>query len=225
VLRVRRLSQDNGLVAESFASVVLERLTGWVVLPFITLASLAANPGLRHLGHASTLAAGVGVATLLVLAGLLVVVGHPRLGGRLTGTAGWRQFASAVHLGLDRLRRHPGAATGMLGTALAYQLVVVLAAFCAARALQIHPVGITACLAFFPAVAIVQVVPITLGGLGAREWALVLFFRPLGVATGRAVALGLVVYGLNLLVSFAGAPSFALGGPKPSTRELSGDRT
>jgi uncharacterized membrane protein YbhN (UPF0104 family) len=225
VLRIRRLSQDNGLVAESVASVVLERLTGWVVLPFITLVSLAANPGLRDLGEASALAAGVAVATLVVLAVVLVAVGHPRVGGRFTGGAGWHRFASTVHLGLDRLRRHPTAAVGMLATGLAYQLAVVLAAFCAAHALQIHAVGLTACLAFFPAVAIVQVVPITLGGLGAREWALVLFLHPLGVPTGRAVALGLVVYGLNLLVSFAGAPSFALGGRKSPVPELSSDRT
>ncbi|HEY2331644.1 MAG TPA: lysylphosphatidylglycerol synthase transmembrane domain-containing protein [Acidimicrobiales bacterium] len=225
VVRVRRLSAGNGLTAESFASVVLERLTGWVVLPFIILVSFAVNPGLRELGHASALATAVGLVTLMVLVGFLVAVGHPRLGGRLTGGAGWRSFAAAVHLGLDRLRHRPGAAIAMLTTAFAYQLAVVLVAFFAARALGLRAVGITACLAFFPAVAIVQVLPVTLGGLGAREWALVLFLHPLGVPTGRAVALGLVVYGLNLLVSFVGAPSFALGGPKRSTRELSGDRT
>jgi hypothetical protein len=166
----------------------------------------------------------VATATVVVLAVVLVAVGHPRLGGRLTGGAGWRRFASTVHFGLDRLRRRPGAATGMLATGFAYQLAVVFAAFCAAHALQLHAVGLTACLAFFPAVAIVQVVPVTLGGLGAREWALVLFLHPLGVPAGRAVAFGLVVYGLNLLVSFAGAPSFALGGTKRPTQELSADR-
>ncbi len=225
VVRVRRLSAGNGRTAESFASVVLERLTGWVVLPFIILVSFAVNPGLRELGHASALATAVGLVTLVVLVGVLVAVGHPRLGGRLTGGAGWRSFASAVHLGLDRLRHRPAAALAMLTTAFAYQLAVVLVAFFAARALGLRAVGLTACLAFFPAVAIVQVLPVTLGGLGAREWALVLFLHPLGVPTGRAVALGLVVYGLNLLVSFVGAPSFALGGPKRPTRELSGDRT
>jgi uncharacterized membrane protein YbhN (UPF0104 family) len=57
-----------------------------------------------------------------------------------------------------------------------------------------------------------QTVPISLGGLGIREGALVLFLHPLGVPTGRAVALGLLVYALNLTVSLLGAPSFALGG-------------
>src|SRR4051794_26499552 len=37
VLRVSRLAAANGEAPRTFASVVLERLTGWVVLPVITL--------------------------------------------------------------------------------------------------------------------------------------------------------------------------------------------
>jgi uncharacterized membrane protein YbhN (UPF0104 family) len=211
VLRVRRLALANGRGADTTASVVLERLTGWLVLPLITLVALAANPGLRELGGASALAAGIAVATLVVLALLLLAVGHPRLGGRLAGNDGWRAFAAAVHLGVNRLRHNPGAAFVVLASSLAYQLMVVLAAFCAARALGLDAVGLTATLAFFPAVAIAQVLPISLGGLGVREWSLVLFLDPLGVQAGRAMALGFLVYGLNLAVSLLGAPSFAIG--------------
>jgi len=63
-----------------------------------------------------------------------------------------------------------------------------------------------------PAVAIAQVLPISLGGLGVREGAFVLFLGPLGVEASQAVALGLLVYGLNLAVSLLGAPAFAVGG-------------
>jgi glycosyltransferase 2 family protein len=55
------------------------------------------------------------------------------------------------------------------------------------------------------------VVPISVGGLGVREGALALFLHPLDVPTGRAVALGLLIYGMNLTVSLLGAPSFAMG--------------
>ena len=136
---------------------------------------------------------------------------HPRVGRRLIGTTGWQQFAGAVHLGAARFRKHPRAAAGVVVSALAYQLIVVLAALLAARALNLHHVGITAVLAFIPAVAILQVIPISLGGLGIREGALVLFLHPLQVTTGSAVAFGLLIYGLNLTVSLLGAPSFALG--------------
>jgi uncharacterized membrane protein YbhN (UPF0104 family) len=117
-----------------------------------------------------------------------------------------------VHVGLVRFRRHPGLAFEVLVAGFVYQLAVVLAAFLAAHALGLD-VGWTAMMAFMPAVAILQVLPVTIGGLGVREGAFVLFLSRsgLGVATDQAIALGLVLYGVNLLVSLAGAPAFAAG--------------
>jgi uncharacterized membrane protein YbhN (UPF0104 family) len=211
VLRIRRLGAETGESAEAFASVVLERLSGMFVLPFITLTALAFNSGLRRLGTASLVAAVISVVTLVFLGLLIYGVSHPRVGRRLIGTTGWQQFAGAVHLGAARFRKHPRATAGVIVSAFAYQLIVVLAALLAARALNLHHVGITAVLAFVPAVAIVQVIPISLGGLGLREGSFALFLHPLGVTTGHAVALGLLIYGLNLVVSLLGAPSFVVG--------------
>jgi glycosyltransferase 2 family protein len=115
-----------------------------------------------------------------------------------------------VHLGLDRLRSHPGLAFNVLAVGFAYQLVLVLAALMAAEALGVD-VGPTALLAFVPAVAIAQVLPIGISGLGVREGAFVLFLTPLGVPTEQAIALGLLLYALNLIVSLLGAPAFAVG--------------
>jgi hypothetical protein len=55
------------------------------------------------------------------------------------------------------------------------------------------------------------VLPISISGLGVREGAFVLFLTPLGVPTEQAVALGLVLYALNLVMSLVGAPAFAMG--------------
>ncbi len=211
VLRVARLAAVNGDRPDTFASVVLERLTGWLVLPILTLGAMVVNPGLLHLGAASTVALTTSLTTLALLAATLAVVASPTLGGRLAGRPGWQRFAGAVHLGLTKLRRRPRAAAGVLAAGFAYQLVVVLAGLLATRALNLD-VSLTAAMAFLPAVAIAQVLPISLGGLGVREGALVLFLGPLGVPTAQAVTLGLLVYGLNLCVSLLGAPAFATGG-------------
>jgi glycosyltransferase 2 family protein len=61
-------------------------------------------------------------------------------------------------------------------------------------------------------VLIAQVLPISLSGLGVREGAFVLFLGPLGVAHDEAIALGLLLYLLNVAVSLLGAPAFATGG-------------
>lgn len=217
VLRVTRLSAANGDRPDTFASVVLERLTGWLILPVLTIIAMVVNPGLGQLGTASAVAIAIAAATLILLVAVLAVAASPRLGGRFAESAGWQRFVGAVHLGIDRLRHHPGAAAGVLAAGFAYQLVVVLTGLLAAQALGLD-IGLTAALAFMPAVAIAQVLPISLGGLGVREGAFVLFLGPLGVPAASAIALGLLVYGLNLLVSLLGAPAFAIGGrPAAST--------
>lgn len=213
VLRVSRLSRENGESPASFASVVLERLTGWLILPVLTYVGFVINPGLTHLGTATRVALATATVTLVLLVALLAAVASRRFGGRLEGSDGWRRFAGAVHLGLDRLRRHPGAAANVLLVGFAYQLALVVAALFAAKAVGMGvEVGPTALLAFFPAVAIAQVLPLGISGLGIREGAFALFLTPLGVSTEQAVALGLLLYLLNLGVSLLGAPAFALGG-------------
>jgi uncharacterized membrane protein YbhN (UPF0104 family) len=212
VLRVSRLSRDTGESSGTFASVVLERLTGWLVLPVITIVGFAVNPGLRRLGTATQVALVMAVVTLLLLATVLAAAGSTRLGGRFATKDGWQRFLGAVHLGVERLRTHPAAAMHVLIAGFAYQLALVLAAVAAAQALGLRPAGLTALLAFFPAVLIAQVLPVSMSGLGVREGAFVLFLGPLGVADEKAIALGLLLYLLNLAVSLLGAPAFAAGG-------------
>ena len=213
VLRVARLSRESGQSPAAFASVVLERMTGWLVLPLLTYAGFVVNPGLIEADSASVIAIALATATLLVLVVALVMVASHRFGGRFAAAEGWRRFAGAVHLGLENLRRHPGAVVNVLAVGVAYQLVLVAAALFAAKAVGMGvEVGPTAVLAFFPAVLIAQVLPVGISGLGIREGAFVLFLGPLGVPDEQAVALGLLLYLLNLGVSLLGAPAFALGG-------------
>ncbi|MDQ6617074.1 MAG: flippase-like domain-containing protein [Actinomycetota bacterium] len=213
-LRVSRISSDNGEGPRTFASVVLERLSGWAVLPLLTLVALAINPTLLHLpggDRSIRLAIIVSVVTLGLLLLVLAAAGHPNLGGRLASHTGWKRFTGAIHIGVDRFRRRPKVAAQVLAAGLGYQLAVVAAAFAAGHALGLA-VGWTAFMAFMPVVAIVQVMPFpTIGGLGLREGALVLFLAPLGVNESHAIALGLMVYGINLTVSLLGAPAFAVG--------------
>ena len=71
VLRVSRLAASNGEAPRTFASVVLERLTGWLVLPVITLVALAINPGLFGADVNTRFAL---VIALVTLGGLAVVL-------------------------------------------------------------------------------------------------------------------------------------------------------
>lgn len=220
-LRVTRLSKENGETPRSFASVVLDRLTGWIVLPIITFVGLLLNPGLRHLGSATLVAFALAVATLTALGLLLAVVAGERFAGHFVDREGWRRFAGAVHFGITQLKNRPAKAAEVLIAGLLYQLSLVLAAVMAARVVGISDAaGITALLAFLPAVLIAQVLPLGISGLGIREGAFVLFLTPLGVASDQAIALGFMLYLLNLVVSLLGAPSFAFGAPKTTQQAV-----
>lgn len=215
VLRVARLAKDTDDTPASFASVVLERLTGWIALPAITLLALAINPDLADLGARTRVTLLVATGTLVGLAVLLYAVDHDRVGGRFKDRDGWRRFAAAIHLGFGRLRRHPQSAIIVLVVAVIYQFSLVVSAFMAAKALGID-VGFTAIMFFLPVVLIAQVLPISIAGLGVREFLLVWLLSSVGVAEQDALALGIIIWVLTVLTSLAGAPPYAMGGGRPA---------
>ena len=209
VLRVSRLAGDVGARDTALASVVIERLTGFVALPLLILLGFLARPDLFGETN-SWMALVCGAGTIVILGLILVVAGHPNLAGRFKDHENWMRYVGMVHVGVDRLRRTPRGAAEVLGAAVVYQLVVVAAVYCA-----VHTIGLTipnaAVLAYVPAVAIAQVLPISVGGFGLREGMLALLFHPLGAETGSAVAVGLLWYAMMLIASLGGAPAFAIG--------------
>ena len=116
------------------------------------------------------------------------------------------RFIGAVHVGVDRIRREPGRRrerarrrARVPGVGRRRGLV---------RGPRARRLGARrAVLAFVPAVAMAQVLPISLSGLGIREGLLVLLLHPLGVPTGKAIGVGLLWYGMTLVVSLLGAPA------------------
>ena len=220
VLRISRLGSVIESNETAFASVAIERLTGFVALPALVVIGFAVRPSLLDDDHAM-LALGIAGATLVALVVVLTAAGHPRIAGRFSDHQSWMRFIGAVHRGVDRLRRQPREVGGVIGTALLYQASVVAAVLCIVRTLDL-PVPTAAVVAFVPAVAMAQVLPISVSGLGVREGLLVLFLHSFGVKNAQAIAVGLLWYGCVLVVSMLGAPVFAVGSrrPRPSARAV-----
>jgi uncharacterized protein (TIRG00374 family) len=209
VLRVSRAAKTTGTGDVAFASVVIERLSGFVALPLLSLIGFAIEPSLLELDR-SRIALMIAGATVAALVVILVLAGSSHLAGRFAKHRNWMRFIGAVHVGIDRIRREPRRAASVLLAAISYQLAVLISVYCAIHALGVSvPNG--AVLAFLPAVAAAQALPISLSGLGIREGLLVILLHPLGVPTGKAVGIGLLWYGMTLVVSLLGAPAFAVG--------------
>jgi len=220
VVRVRRQGEDTGDYADAFAATALERLTGWLVLPFLSTAAMLIHPEFLHLGTASFLAVTINIGTVTALIAILWAAGHKKGAGRLIGQSGWRRYLAAVHLGVIAFKDRRGRIFEVLAAGLGFQFLQCVSVYAAGQALNIDQVTLLATLAFFPPTAIAQNLPFALGGLGVREAAFVLFFGALGVPDANAIALGLLVYLIFVAASLAGAPSFAFGRRRHEQSEL-----
>ena len=199
---------------DTFASVVLERLTGWLVLPLLTLAAMAVNPGLSQLGRPAPSPSRSPAGPSSSWSACWSPPPAPGSAGGWPaapdGSASSAPSTSAwAASGATRGRRRACWRSGF-----AYQLAVVLAAFLAARALGVdvgpdrHP-RLHARRGHRPGAAHLASAASACGRAPSCSSC-----GPLGVAAGQAVALGLLVYGLNLAVSLLGAPAFAVGAPR-----------
>ena len=209
VLRVSRVTPACGSSSTAFASVALERMTGFVALPLLVFMGVLLQPSILDVDHA-WIPVLIAVATLVILAVILYLAGHPKVAGRFAEHENWMRFIGAVHIGVDRLRREPRQLIPVIGAAILYQASVVLAVGLIFRTLDLG-VPIAGIMMYVPAVAMLQVLPITFNGLGVREGALVLFLHPWGVDQRQAIALGLLWFTATLIVSCLGAPAFAVG--------------
>ena len=209
VLRVSRSAKNIGSTETAFGAVALERLTGFLALPLLCLVGFVIDPSLLDSSTAwiALLVSGIALAAL---GAILFLAGHPRAAGRLRDRDNWLRFIGAIHVGIESLRRDRRQIVGVIGTAIFYQASVIATVGFVVLTLEVG-VPFPALVAFVPVVAMAQVVPISLSGLGIREGMLVLLLNPLGVSTGEAVGVGLAWYATMLIVSLIGAPAFAVG--------------
>lgn len=211
VVRVARLGKDIESNPIAFASVSIDRMTGWLVLPMICLTTFAVQPSFFSLGNATTVALTTSIVTMVFLVLVLVIGANRAFSRDLSTVSGWRRFLVAAHLGLDGLRRHPRQAVEVILVGVAFQSLQCFSVWLAARAIGADAIGLGAVFAFFPPTAILQNLPVGVGGLGVRESAFVLFFGAVGAEQGISITLGLMFYLLTLGTSALGAPSFIFG--------------
>jgi glycosyltransferase 2 family protein len=209
VLRITRSAKNIGSRETAFAAVALERLSGFLALPVLCLLGFVVDPSLLDSSTAWVALLVSGIA-LAALAAILLLAAHPKMAGRFQHHDNWMRFIGAAHIGVERLRSDPRAALAVLGTAMIYQVSVVLTVGFVILTIG-APVPLGAVIAFVPVVAMAQVIPISLSGLGVREGMFVLLLHPLGIPNGQAIGIGLLWYLTMLLVSLLGAPAFAVG--------------
>lgn len=228
VFRIAYTAPKNR-TAEAFSATLLDRLIGFLSLLFlalmVSLGLLAFSPSARllELPLAGIRFRGFGVAVPLVVGLVLLVLltlvffndrAH-RLALRVFGRGALRKLGDRidrVYTAVKAYRGHPQALFVSFLSGIGVQAALAASWFSVAAALG-GTVPAVYYFVFIPLLNIVVNIP-TIGGLGVREWAFVLFLTPDWLA-GRlapelALAAALLFLALDLVFALSGGVLFAV---------------
>jgi hypothetical protein len=119
---------------------------------------------------------------------------HPEwVGGRI----------SKITSTLTRFREHPGALASCFIGAVFVQVTTVAFYLAVARALNVH-IGASDLAVIVPVSGVVQMLPVSFGGLGVREGTFSVYFTGIGLPVASALLLSLSATALVMLFSLSG---------------------
>ncbi|NKB54776.1 MAG: hypothetical protein GKS00_00405 [Alphaproteobacteria bacterium] len=192
--RVWMLRADGTKLGTATAGIVLERIAGFLALTPLILTGLMLLPGAGQSALLALLAVSVGLALVILI-------------GERFAKIRWRWLAW-VGDAAQTARRILLSAEGLLvlSQSLLIHLGAGAAVYLLALAANASP-GLLVCLALTPPVLLLATFPITFGGWGLREAALMWLFAFFGIATAPALTVSVT---LGILVMAAGLPGAVL---------------
>ncbi len=206
--RIWLAARNGHSVRAAAQSVLLERM-------FMVLAVLA-----LALGTAPMLAANTGYRPPIWLSAALLACGIAGLGAiliadrapvRLVGMPLWQLLAELAQATRRVVMSRWGVA--LAGASLVSNLNFVFSAFLLGRALGID-VTLRDLAIVMPVVTLATTLPISLGGWGVREGAMVLLLGPLGVPAAAALSLSLLFGAFGMVSGLPGLIVLVFGGSK-----------
>ncbi|HXG66153.1 MAG TPA: lysylphosphatidylglycerol synthase transmembrane domain-containing protein [Blastocatellia bacterium] len=206
LLYVDRDVRDKAFV---LSTLVYERMVGLFVLLLIGLAATLASraylpPGrMLYAGEAFLAIAFFASAMLMSeavssrLARLAL-----RLGGRFRAER-IGQAAARVLGAISELRQHRRMLLTTVLLSFIIRVVWGMGAYVVARAMGL-PLNLLVVFAFISLVDLIRMLPISVGGLGVREWAMVALFANVGIGREQALMFSFLVFAPVLLNAVAG---------------------
>ena len=199
-MRAWMLRRSEVPLREAAGAVFLDRVAGFASLLLLVVLSLPSLLELAPSRQGLGVAAAAGVLVLLGLSGLAVLWGiadgraPARLVERLA--LGWvRERATRVRALLSEWQS--GSAIVLLG--MGVQITNIVAIFAIARAIGLD-VELFECATLVPSVILVSMLPISVGGWGVREGAMIIGLGLIGIGSDPAVAVS-VLFGAGLAIA------------------------
>ena len=197
-----RLYRETRAATPVIVSIAADRLTGLVALAPLGGLALIRSPDLRGEELYIGLIGGFG----LLMPVLLLALCTPMALGWTRGLKRYPLLAGLARQGGELIQpyqgRYPLLAAALL-LATAFHTLNVLVLYVLSRESGVG-VSFVDLLWVYAALALVRLMPISLGNLGTREASLVLLLKPLGVPSEAALTLGLLVLGVHLAMALLG---------------------
>lgn len=203
VYRVAKLTQDSEV---ALVSVFLERFTGLAALS--ALALLGLPPAFKSIGQwdiillLATCAGSLVGAVLLITSPKLLMWFEPLLVKFRLGKVLAR--FTKVQLLIHQFSQHRQALVISVGLSFLLQVAIVYYHYLIAYQLKIY-ISYLDLLVFVPIVAVISLLPISLGGIGVKEGLWIYLLNHVGVSVEKALLLSLTTTVLGWLLSCFGA--------------------
>lgn len=197
-----RLSRS---VLKSFAIVLVERLTGILILLFFALGAAALRLEVAKnipVIWVALILGGVGIVLIVLFfspltMSILRLLPDKKLLGKV------KQKIISLRETILSYRRKKPELTKAMFWAFLLQINVILHFFLIGKALKIN-IGIIDYFIFIPLVLLIQLIPVTINGLGLREGAYLEIFRSYGIAGETAIAFSFIDLAFMLIVGIIG---------------------
>jgi hypothetical protein len=225
VMRAWYLNGQSGRKLAAFLSVFADRASGLLVLVAIACVAAACSP-LDLPPRALWIVYGVGASAGGGLVGLLVLSGRGMANGRWQmangkleegrgdGSPSWRRRLVNLQFAICNLQfaMFPSSRLFLVTTLLSVfvQSANVIVLWLAGLALALD-VPASYYWILVPVVTLLTLFPVSLNGMGVREWGAVLMLAPLGVGKEPATALAFLWFLTFSAVSVAGAGFYLFG--------------
>jgi hypothetical protein len=221
VVKMYYAGKPSKSYAQSFAATFLDRDAGMLAMMIIACVAIVAYP---------VRVPGIAVSLIIWSAFALFVAGNvaiftPHFHRLLTEVLR-RLRLSKIALKVDMISnafqimgQHRAVLVNSLLISLINQLLVISAAWITALGLRIHvPVGYF--LIFIPVITLISMIPVSLNGMGLREYSFLSLFGAIGIAPGSCIALGLISSILLIVSSLPGGVVYIFFRNRSDMRQL-----
>ena len=205
------LIKTTGEWKQSLASILVDRLAGFVGFLVFALAAWFAFPPARKIPLVRTAFLGY---CLLVFVTFAVLGSRRVLHAMLKpfGKIGLGQLQSHARQFQEALRAYlqqPKKMLAALGVTVIIEVFAILMFVFVSKALRL-PIPLPYLVLIVPIIITISQIPISLNGWGIREGATVLFLAPIGIGPEEALSLSLLCAAIPLLSGVVGAVLFLL---------------